>query len=84
MGARLALDADGGAIAVWSPTGLSLNGPAVDRNGSLFDAVFQRWVPTLGEAVQQSLQENTGRVDMPAYMLRVYSLLGDPALQLTH
>ena len=84
LGARLALDADGGAIAVWSPTGLSLNGPAVDLNGSLFDAVFQRWVPTLGEAVQQSLQENTGRVDMPAYMLRVYSLLGDPALQLTH
>jgi len=84
LGARLVLDADGGAIAVWSPTGLSLNGPAVDLNRSLFTEVFQQGAATLGEAVQQALWENAGGADLPAYMLRIYSLLGDPALQLIH
>jgi hypothetical protein len=84
MGERLALDVDGGAIAVWAPTGLSLNEPAVRLNRSLFAAVFQQQTPTLGEAVQQSLQDNTRRQDVPTYMLRIYNLLGDPALQLRH
>jgi hypothetical protein len=82
LGELLALDADGGAIAVWAPTGLSLNEPAVRLNRSLFAAVFQQWAPTVGEAVQQALRDNTRRQDVPAYMLRIYSLLGDPALKL--
>lgn len=84
LGARLVLDADGGAIAVWAPTGLSLNEPAVRLNRSLFAAVFQQQMLTLGEAVQQVLQDNIRRQDVPTYMLRIYSLLGDPALQLPH
>ncbi|MER2601747.1 MAG: C25 family cysteine peptidase, partial [Candidatus Competibacter phosphatis] len=84
LGARLVLDADGGAIAVWASTGLSLNEPAVRLNRSLFAAVFQQQTPTLGEAVQQTLRDNTRRQDVPAYMLRIYSLLGDSALQLHH
>jgi hypothetical protein len=84
LGERLILDADGGAIAVWAPTGLSLNEPAVRLNRSLFAAVFQQQMPTLGEAVQQALQDNIRRQDVPTYMLRIYSLLGDPALQLPH
>jgi hypothetical protein len=84
LGERLVLDADGGAIAVWAPTGLSLNEPALRLNRSLFLAVFQQQMPTLGEAVQQALQDNIRRQDVPTYMLRIYSLLGDPALQLHH
>ena len=84
LGERLALDVDGGAIAVWAPTGLSLNEAAVQLNRSLFAAVFQQWAPTVGEAVQQALRDNTRRRDVPAYMLRIYNLLGDPALQLRH
>jgi len=84
LGARLALDADGGAIAVWAPTGLSLNEPAVRLNRSFFAAMFQQRESTLGEAVQQALQDNTRRADVPSYMLRLYSLIGDAALQLKH
>lgn len=84
LGERLILDADGGAIAVWAPTGLSLNEPALRLNRSLFAAVFQQQMPTLGEAVQQALQDNIRRQDVPAYMPRIYSLLGDSALQLHH
>ena len=84
LGARLVLDANGGAIAVWAPTGLSLNEPAVRLNRNLFATVFQQQTSTLGEAVQQTLRDNTRREDMPLYMLRIYSLIGDPALQLRH
>ncbi len=84
LGARLTLDPDGGAIAVRSPTGLSLNPAAIEFNRSLVDAIFQQWAPTLGEAVWRALQENTGRFEVPAYMLRICSLIGDPALQLAH
>ncbi|NMQ19477.1 hypothetical protein E4P82_09865 [Candidatus Competibacter phosphatis] len=84
LGEQLILDADGGAIAVWAPTGMSLNEPALRLNRSLFAAVFQQQMPTLGEAIQQALQDNIRRQDMPTYMLRIYSLLGDSALQLHH
>lgn len=84
LGERLVLDADGGAIAVWSATGLSLNSPAVLIDRGLFAAVFQQWTPTLGEAVQQALQDNRQRQDVPAYLLRIYNLLGDAALELRH
>jgi len=83
LGERLVLDADGGAIAVWSATGPSLNNPAVLIDQSLLAAVFQQWTPTLGEAVQQALQDNR-RQDVPAYLLRIYNLLGDAALELRH
>ncbi len=82
LGERLLLDTDGGSIAVWAPTGLSLNEPAVRLNRSLFDAVYQQGASTMGEAVQQALRDNTRRQDVPAYMLRIYNLLGDPALEL--
>lgn len=82
LGERLVLDVDGGAIAVWSATGLSLNSQAVLIDQSLFAAVFQQRMPTLGEAVQQALQNNRQRQDVPAYTLRIYNLLGDAALEL--
>jgi hypothetical protein len=83
LGARLTLDADGGAIAVWAPTGLSRHVPAVQLNESLFSAVFQFRVPTLGDAIFAAFHDNAGRPDMPPYLLRTYSLLGDPALRLS-
>ena len=82
LGERLVLDADGGAIAVWSATGLSLNSPAVRIDRSLFEAVFEQGISTLGEAVQQALQDNRRRQDVPAYTPRIYNLLGDAALEL--
>lgn len=82
LGERLVLDSDGGAIAIWSATGLSMNQAAVPLNQSLLEALFQQRSPTLGEAIQQALANHANRPDMPAYMPRIYSLLGDPALTL--
>lgn len=82
LGAHLVLDPDGGALGVWSPTGLSLNAAAAELNRSLAEALYLQGAPTLGEAVQRALQDNTGRFEVPASMLRIYSLIGDPALPL--
>ncbi|MFZ1326453.1 MAG: C25 family cysteine peptidase [Candidatus Contendobacter sp.] len=82
VGERLMLDSDGGALAVWSATGLSMNQAAAQLNRSLMEAVFQQRSPTLGEAIQQALANHANRPDMPDYMPRIYSLLGDPALTL--
>ncbi len=83
LGERLLLHDGGGAVAVWAATSLSLNDPAVRLDRDLFSAAFELQARTLGEAVQQALRENTGRRDVPAYLLRTYALLGDAAMQLS-
>jgi hypothetical protein len=82
LGQRLLLREGGGAAAVWAATSLSLNEPAVRLGRDLFASAFAERRPTLGEAVQRALRENSGRRDVPAYLLRTYALLGDAALQL--
>ncbi|MFP4475511.1 MAG: C25 family cysteine peptidase [Desulfatibacillaceae bacterium] len=81
LGEALLLHPDGGAVAVWAPTGLSDNREAVRLGREFFDAVFLQEEQTLGEALQQALaayQPGQGR----SHMLRIYLLLGDPATRL--
>ena len=79
LGEELVLDADGGAIAVWAPSGLSINTFAVQVNKSLFEEVFEKREPHLGEAIRKALAANS---KVPPFMLRIYNLLGDGALLL--
>ncbi len=80
LGEELVLDTDGGAIAVWAPTGLSINTFAVQINKSLFNEVFEKRRQLLGDAVRQALAANS---KIPPFMLRIYNLLGDGALLLS-
>lgn len=80
LGEELVLDPDGGAIAVWAPSGLSQNSPAVNLDMALFKAVFQTNQPILGDAVRQALSTE----GEPVFMLKIYNLLGDGALLLNH
>ncbi len=76
------LKADGkGAIAAFSPTGLSRNSPAHQFHLALLDAVFNEGHERLGDAVlaAQSAYAKTGAFPE---LLRIYHLLGDPALRL--
>ncbi len=82
LGEQLLLHEGGGAVAVWAATSLSLNEPAVRLDRDLLSAAFGLHARTLGEAMQQALSVNTGRRDVPAYLLRTYALLGDAAMQL--
>ncbi len=81
LSGALVLRADGGAIAAWSPTGFSLNSQAKVLDQEFFRAVFQDGKKVMGEAVLRVLEDyafSGGEL----YMLDIYNLLGDPALEI--
>jgi len=78
----LVTDADGGAIAVWAPTGVSLAGAANELN--LFYAQSLERAgdnAPLGDIVLQALSA-FGAGGGAVEMLNAYAIAGDPAVQL--
>jgi hypothetical protein len=76
------LKAEGkGIIAAFSPTGLSLNSPAHRFHKALLNELVHRGHERLGDAV---LAGQAAYADTGAFpeLLRIYHLLGDPALRL--
>jgi hypothetical protein len=71
----------GAAVAVWAPTGMSENAFAMPLAEGFYSAVFQGGAPRLGDAVLAG-HRAYGRHGGPAYMLWIYTLLGDPAMRL--
>ena len=80
MGETLVLS-NGGAIAVWSPTGLSINSVAVAMNEALLTEAYAGGSTVeLGEAVKATLG---GFTDTSFdFMLKIYNVLGDPAVDI--
>ncbi len=81
LGEELVRRADGGAIAVWAPTGLSDHSKAKILNDRLFRAAFHQDDTILGEVIRQSLDAFHASGG-PRETLDVFQLLGDPALRL--
>lgn len=85
LGEALVLAREGGGVAAWAPTGLSQHGEAELLGRGFYDAIRaaagEGERPVLGEAVQSALGAYARAGADPA-MLRVYALLGDPALRL--
>jgi hypothetical protein len=81
LGSTLVTTADRGAIAVFSPTGLSVHVDAARLNEHFFEAMFSGDNPTLGEAVNEALRRYSEEGPM-RHHLDIYNLLGDPALLL--
>ncbi len=79
LGELLVLKSNGGMAAVWAPSGLSMNQQARRLGAGFAGACFQDAVPTVGEMVLQSMEDYRDAGE-PLYMLRIYNLLGDPAL----
>jgi len=77
----LVLRQGGGAIALWSPTGLSINAEARILDQKFFRAVFEDGEKTLGGSILKALDAYAGRGGA-IYMLQIYNLLGDPALEM--
>jgi len=76
------LKADGkGAIAAFSPSGLSLNQPAHLYHQALLREIFQGGHARLGDAVLAAQTAYAGSGAFPE-LLSIYHLLGDPALRL--
>ena len=78
------LKADGkGAIAAFSPSGLSLNTPAHRYHKALLKEIFDNRHERLGDAILAAQQAYTATGAFPE-LLSIYHLLGDPALRLPH
>ncbi|MCP4669548.1 MAG: hypothetical protein GY849_24710 [Deltaproteobacteria bacterium] len=76
----LVLNDLGGAAAVWAPTGLSSNILAKILDGQFLKAVLDG-EKVVGRAVLRALEGFALR-EKGNYMLDIYNLLGDPALQM--
>jgi hypothetical protein len=73
--------ADGGAAAIWSPTGYSYNHEAMVLNEEFHWIVFRDGEKILGNAILKSLRNYRDRGGQP-HLSAIYTLLGDPALHL--
>jgi hypothetical protein len=81
IGEELVRRDGGGAVAVWAPTGLSLNAQARILDEAFFSATFQQGERILGQAVLSALREYASH-GKEIYLLDIYNLLGDPALEM--
>ena len=80
LGEVLMRRAQGGAVAVLGPSGLSRNAPATELGAAFYRAVLQEGEGRLGQAflkARRSLPETLFSQDT----FEVYNLLGDPALR---
>jgi hypothetical protein len=76
------LEAEGkGAIAAFSPSGLSLDGPAHRLHLDILEAVVSGRHTRLGDAVLKAQSAYAESGSFPE-LLAIYNLLGDPALRL--
>ena len=79
LGEALTLHAKGGSIATWSPTGLSVNSPAMILNDEFMRGYFAGKEIVLGEVVRNTLRHYQETEAVP-FMLEIYNLLGDPSI----
>jgi hypothetical protein len=70
---------DGGAAAVVSPSGLSLNSQAKVLNDRLFQGMFQDGERVIGEAFLRALQDYRDTEGSMRFMLDIYNCACDPA-----
>jgi uncharacterized repeat protein (TIGR01451 family) len=81
LGELLMRKTDGGSVAVWGPSGLSRNAPAVELGEAFYRAVMQESSGALGLAILQAY--NGLQVDIFSRdTVAIYNLLGDPALRI--
>jgi hypothetical protein len=81
LGETLTVDGSGGAVAVWAPSGLSLDIEARALGSAFFSSVFTRGERTLGDAMLSALEAYRAGAD-GTLIPSIYTLLGDPAVPL--
>jgi len=78
LGEDLIVQPGGGAMAVFAPTGLSYDGPAVQLGQHLLPALLAGPGTVLGDAILHGIRGYAATGDLT--LLPAYNLLGDPAL----
>jgi hypothetical protein len=83
IGEAMVVKVNGGAVAAWAPTGLSLNHLARVLDEEFFTAVFTDNETVLGDAILSAMTAYKDRYPVGnQFMLDIYTLIGDPALEL--
>lgn len=77
----LVIKPDGGAAAVWSPTGLSENPEARVLGDAFFKNVFEHDERVVGVAVRNALR-SYAEIRGVKFMAEIFNLLGDPAFEM--
>jgi hypothetical protein len=82
LGEALVIAPNGGASAVWAPTGTSVDSHALLLGKKLFEAIYVKGMNRVGDAVVEAMRSFRNEVAVKPVMLDVYTLLGDPATQI--
>jgi hypothetical protein len=80
LGELLVTQESSGAAAVWAPAGVSMNDHAVALAEGFYSAAYSGRV-RIGDAIRAA-EKDFEKARRPAYMLSIYTLLGDPAMWL--
>jgi hypothetical protein len=81
LGEDLVRKTTGGSVAVWSPTGLSVNHRAELLGQAFLSARFLNGAATLGDAILAAHQAYGAQGADSFRLAWIYNLLGDPALR---
>jgi hypothetical protein len=82
MAEELLIAENGGAVAVFAPSSLTLSSDQAPLNQALFDALFVNEVPTVGLAIMEAKRSLDVETQDQRDVIETFSLLGDPALRL--
>jgi hypothetical protein len=77
LAGALVLNPNGGAIAAYSPSGLSIDQDAQTMGHAFFDSLYMDG-RRIGEAARDAKTNTAGSVN--DFMRRMYSVIGDPAI----
>jgi hypothetical protein len=78
LAGALVLNPTGGAIAVFAPTGLSLDVDAQLLGAAFVDSLFGAVDASIGQAVVEARASTEGNV--AAFMHDIYTVMGEPAI----
>jgi len=82
MAEELLLAENGGSIAVFAPSSLTLSSDQAPLNQALFDALLVQKVPTVGLAIMEAKRSLAFHIQDQRDVIETFTLLGDPALRL--
>jgi hypothetical protein len=80
LGEALVSQPDGGAVAVWAPTGLTAHEQSLLLTRSFLEA-FYGGSDRLGDVIRKALADYSQHSDSER-LFRLFNLLGDPGLEL--
>jgi hypothetical protein len=82
MAEELLLAKDGGAVAAFAPSSLTLSSDQGPLNRALLSALLSAETPTIGRAILEAKRSVSAETQSQLDVIETFTLLGDPALRL--